>query len=371
MDINIESLLTPIPGDNPSGQEMKYSNEFDDLKEARRFDDPLLAQGEWQKELKKADWLKVEKIAFNVLTTKSKDLQFAVWLVEALTQKYQFDGLNQGLQFVCCFLETFWDSLYPAVDDDNLDSRVAKLEWLNNNLPAVIYSLPLCSGESGKYSWQDIQQAREVENLGRKDPDAMKKAIEEGKQTQEKIDQAILETSDEFIFKNYEVLRQCQQSCADLIEVTDKLFIIKAISPDQKDKNVAPSMKDLGDAIDNVCDFIARIAKTRQLVDVDHNKHEVPGGDAVNNAIPENSVSQRQPAYSGGSVQTREEALRVLAEVSIFFKKTEPHNPIYYLLDRAIKWGNMPLDQWLHEMINEGWTDLPALLKLIGKQESS
>lgn len=369
MDLNIDALLAPIPGDNPAGQDMFSSAEKDVLKEARRSDDPTLAQGEWGKEIKAADWSKVEMIAINVITEKSKDLWFLVWLLEALTQKYQFDGLNQGLVMVNCLLETYWKNLYPSIEDNDLDNRVAPLDWLNKNIPSVIYSQPLCFGETGKYSWQDIQQAREVENLGRRDPAAMEKAIEEGKLTQADIDKALNETPDEFLLKNYELLTHCRQSLIDLDKTIAKLYVIQVASPDQKEVSNAPSLRDLGNAIDNVYDFIARTAKGRQLIDVQQDELQSTAVDSGNTQL--NTVTEKRQAFSDGPIQTREEALRMLAEVSMYFKKTEPHSPIYYLLDRAIQWGSMPLDQWLQAMIDEGWSDLPTLLKLIGKKESS
>lgn len=372
MDLNIDALLTPIPGDNSAGQDKGISNEADDLKEARRSDDPTLAQGEWGKKIKEADWSKVENIALDVITTKSKDLQFAVWLVEAWTQKYQFDGLNQGLLFTRRLLEIFWDNLYPIIEDNDLSYRVAKLLWLNDNLSSVIYSLPLCSGESGKYSWHDIKQARETDHLDRKDPEAMKKAIAEGNLTQKNIiDKALIETSDDLILENYELLKHCQQNFIDLNGVIDKLFVIKAIPSIQKETNVAPSLKELGSAIDNVYDFITGIAKDRRLIGIGHDMFNDDLGSNYEQTMSDKSVPEKRQAYSKGTIQTREDALRVLSEVSLFFKRSEPHSPIYYLLDRAVRWGNMPLDQWLQEMINEGWNDLPTLLKLIGKQESS
>lgn len=365
MDLNIEALLTPIPGDNSAGRDMRFSNEEDVLKEARRFDDPTLAQGEWEKEFKKADWSTVEMIALDVITKKSKDLQFAVWLIEAQTQRYHFDGLSQGLLMIRRLLETFWDNLYPIIEDNDLSYRAASLDWLNNNLPSVIYSLPLCFGEAGKCGWQDIQQAREVDNLGRKDPEAMQKAIEEGKLAQADVDKCLKETSNEFLLKNYELLTHCRQNFADLDKTIAELYVVKAASSDLKEISTAPSLRDLGNAIDNVYGFIARTVKDRRLIDISQD-----GLDAIESNSG-NTVLEKQQTYAVGHIQTREEALRLLTEVSAFFKNSEPHSPIYYLLDRAVKWGNMPLDQWLSEMIKEGWSDLPTLLKLIGKPESS
>ena len=59
---------------------------YDKIKEARRQDDegPM---GDWQRERKVADWTTVIKLAGEAIATKSKDLQLAVWLTEALLHK--------------------------------------------------------------------------------------------------------------------------------------------------------------------------------------------------------------------------------------------------------------------------------------------
>lgn len=384
--MNLDLLLKPIPGDDAAGQDMFSSVEKDDLKEARRFDDPDVPQGDWVQEIKEADWSKVENIALDVIANKSKDLQFAVWLLEALTQKYRFEGLNEGLIFVRQFLETFWDDLYPKIEDDDLSYRVSPLEWLNSNLPKVIYSLSLCSEEVEKCSWQDVQQAKEVENLGRRDPQAMTKAIEEGKLCQAVVDKRIKETPNAFFLVNREWLVQCRRSFADFQKTANDLYVIKNDSSETSGRSEAPSLRDIGYAIDNVLEFVERILKSRKLLGVDSSDTDGiqvnrNGGEAVmhNNSgeIASGSVASNNDSAGvkrvlvGGAIQSREEALRLVAEVSLFFKKTEPHSPIYYLLDRAVRWGSIPLDQWLNEMINEGWSDLPTLLRLIGKKQDS
>src|SRR6267154_2252068 len=53
-----DDLLTPIPGDNPSGVYVRHDTKlllYDKIKEARRQDDEL-AQGDWQHERKMADY---------------------------------------------------------------------------------------------------------------------------------------------------------------------------------------------------------------------------------------------------------------------------------------------------------------------------
>jgi type VI secretion system ImpA family protein len=58
-------------------------------------------------------------------------------------------------------------------------------------------------------------------------------------------------------------------------------------------------------------------------------------------------------ATATGAVRSRQDALKRLADVAEFFRKTEPHSPVSYLVQRAVKWGNMPLDNWLQEVIKD------------------
>src|ERR1700730_3506175 len=116
-------LLTPIPGDNPSGQNLRYAPVFDKIKDARREDDDA-AQGDWKRERKVADWPFVVKTASEAIATKSKDLQLAAWLTEALLHTQGAAGLREGLDLLKGILETFWDTLYPELEDGDMELRV-------------------------------------------------------------------------------------------------------------------------------------------------------------------------------------------------------------------------------------------------------
>src|SRR5205823_1409611 len=111
-----DELLTPIAGANPGGADVRYDPVFDKIKEARREDDDA-PQGEWATERKTADLPQVIKLATDVLSAKSKDLQVAAWLTEALLRREGFAGLRSGLDVLTGLVEQYWDTLYPEIDD--------------------------------------------------------------------------------------------------------------------------------------------------------------------------------------------------------------------------------------------------------------
>lgn len=128
-----EEILQPIPGDTPSGQNLYYSPLFDKIKEARRQDlgGPM---GAWEREVKTADYPLVIKQCEDALATQTKDLWLAVWLTEALIWRDKFAGLRDGLQLVSTLLETFWETLHPAIEEGDAELRAAPIEWLGNYL---------------------------------------------------------------------------------------------------------------------------------------------------------------------------------------------------------------------------------------------
>ena len=52
--IDIDTILTPIPGDNPAGENLRYTPTYDEIIEAKRADD-MLDRGDWEREIKTSD----------------------------------------------------------------------------------------------------------------------------------------------------------------------------------------------------------------------------------------------------------------------------------------------------------------------------
>jgi len=61
----------------------------------------------------------------------------------------------------------------------------------------------------------------------------------------------------------------------------------------------------------------------------------------------------RPAGVATGAIANRKDALKRLNDIADFFQKTEPHSPISYIVQRAVKWGNMPLENWLQDVIKD------------------
>src|SRR5579871_6253812 len=192
-----EDILTPIPGENPSGIDLRYDNKLlihDKIKEARRQDDDA-AQGDWQTERKTANFPLVVKIAQEALAQTSKDLQVAAWLTEAMLNTERFAGLRQGLDLTLSLMTQFWDTVYPLIEDDDREMRARPVAWLGSQIDFPLRSTPLVNAG---YSWFQWSESRRVgyEDQAKTDKEKAnrEKQIKEGKLAPEVFDKAFQET---------------------------------------------------------------------------------------------------------------------------------------------------------------------------------
>ena len=110
-----------------------------------------------------------------------------------------------------------------------------------------------------------------------------------------------------------------------------------------------PSMNTLKKALDDVHTQVKKLLEEKRIEEPDEIKD---GADSMANGL-DASGNAVEGSSGTGSVQGRKDALRRLGEIAAFFQRTEPHSPVAYLVQRAVKWGNMPLESWLQEVIQD------------------
>ncbi len=260
--IDLEALLTPIPGEDPAGDDLRYTDVYEQIKEARRYDDPL-DQGEWKTELKTADWEEVISLGLAALSARTKDLQIAAWLTEGLIMTEGFDGLAAGLALTHGLLDRFWDSLYPRIEEDDLEYRIAPLEFMNEKFWVAVTQVPVTDpGRTSGYSLLKWQESRAVgyetdtrNKYGDTDEGKQKRRdeqIQEGKLTAEEFDAAQAASPPAF----YASLRESLAAC------TDSFTRLDALVDERFGKN-APRLAELGKAIGDCAKLVDRIFKEK------------------------------------------------------------------------------------------------------------
>lgn len=354
--IDIDALLALIATDNPAGENLQYSEVHDDIREARRSEDNL-DQGEWKRETKTAEWQKVFTLASNALTFRSKDLQVSAWLTEALVKLYGFSGLRDGLKLIRGLHERYWESFYPEIDEGDLEARTNSLIWMDRQLGLVLKEVPVSNSITGlSYTflqWQETKNYEIPEKMDDLDTDDLdrlaavkRRAEEEGKITSEQWRSARNGTRRAF----YEQTSAMLDACWAEFQALDQLL-------DVQYEKQSPGLGALKKSLDEIRSLIEKTVKEKRLAEPDRIMAETVA--ATPSAIPDAMVRQSLSSIAwGGPIHNRQEALGRLNEVAAFFRATEPHSPVSYLVQRAVKWGQMSLEVWLQDVIkNDGVLD--------------
>lgn len=346
----LETLLAPIPGSSPGGEDLTYAAELDAIREARRSDDPSLAQGDWETQIKTANWGRVRSLCETLLHTRSKDFQVACWYAEAAARIDGFAGLDRGLQVVLSLLTDYWEFAFPVLDAADLDERCGRIEWLNAQLPLVIRNIALTAPAAGQYSWLQWQESRAVANLGLKDAEAMAAALADGKLAAEVFDRAVTKSGVAFYSTLTRDLLALEVTLGRLMQASDGAF-----------GETAPALTDLRDAIRDCSELAQRLLKS-----VGGAPAAAPG--ATPDAVVPPALAPAAPASAplagsrppaGGAATTdapwltRAEAIAQLRAVARFFREHEPHSPVAPLVERAARWAEMPFEQWLASVIKD------------------
>jgi len=267
MAIDIETFLAPIPGDNPAGEDLRYTATYEELKEARRADDPL-ERGDWQRDIKTADWSKIVAIATDALSNKTKDLQIAAFLMEALTHTEGFAGVATGLNIITGFLKEFWEHVYPLIEDDDLEYRIGPLEFLNEKVWLPIKQIPLTDRNTAEYTWMKWQESRQVgsekdtRNLSGEIDDGKRRAradlIADGKLSAEEFDAAVSLSSKAF----YKTLAADVTACVEAFQRLDETV-------DEKFGREAPRLTELKTSLEDCELLVSKILKEKLLLEPD------------------------------------------------------------------------------------------------------
>ena len=343
--VDISGLLQPVSEDSPTGADIREdaspTSLYYAIKDARNsaraaernsmFDGGSLEAAE--------SWRKVMSLAPDIIKSQAKDLEIACWYTESLIRRHGFQGLRDGFTLIHQLIEQYWDNLYPMPDDDGLETRVAPLAGLPGEgaegvLIAPIRNVNITEGTSvGPFNFWQYQQALDVQKITGEEQRAAKTAILEF--SLEDIERAVNESSEEF----YANLRD------DLQQALSEFRKASRLLDGHCGTHGAPPSSNIVTALENSLGAIKHLAK-----------HKLPSAET---AVDENGEITGTAAQAGGAssvqsaIQNRADAFKKLTEISEFFLKTEPHSPLAYILAKAVKWGNMPLNELIMELIPE------------------
>lgn len=358
--LDFEKLLAPLPGDNPAGvalrEDFSPGSVYYTIKDARsaaRAAERSIVWDDDESPGERPDWRPVLELGPKLLAEQSKDLEIAAWLVEALVRKHGYAGLRDGFRLIKGLVEHFWESLYPLPDEDGLVTRVAPLTGLNGEdtdgvLITPIGNVPVTvDGNYRPMTISDYRLALELETMD--DPGKREQRLAQGAVSLAMFETAVAETPPESFRALLDDLGQCVDEFAQLSGLLEEKC---GQGPDGYP--LAPPSSNIRNALRECREHTESF--TRHLFPEEEPLGaEGEGGAMV--ASESGSVAAR--------VQTRDQAFRALLQVAEFFKRTEPHSPVSYALEQAVRWGKMPLPDLLAELISDE-SVRGQLFKLVG-----
>ncbi len=347
--IDIESLLQPISDDNPSGLDIRddpspaspYQTVKNARNQARAAERQSIHDGESQEA--SGHWQHVVELAPQIIQEHAKDLEVASWYAEAMIRRNGFSGLRDAFALIDGLIENFWEQLHPMPDDYGMETRVSCLSGLNGEgaegvLIAPIRKVPLTDGwDPGPFSLWQYHQALEAQ----KSPDdeiRRDKIAKLGFSTDD-IEKSVNASDEQF----YVDIRD---------DLTEAISLYRATGTKLDEHcgiHDAPPTRTIIEILEECLGVINHIGKAKFPIVVE----EETQGDG---AMGTDSNSEGQPKVGGtkgGPISSREEAFRQLGNIAEYFRKTEPHSPVSYVLQKAVKWGNMPLNELIGELITD------------------
>lgn len=342
--LDIESLLSPIDEAEPSGPDLEYDAEW---QEVERLSQPKAEQqfGDTIIPAEEPDWRTLAEKS-EALFSRTKDIRNAILLARAQAHLDQFPGVASGIQLIHKMVEQFWDSVHPQLDaeDDNDPtmrvnalSAMADPESLLTDLRRTFLFRSRSHGEL---------TIRQIEIVAGK----LSAGEEESVPTEAQLDmQLAAVVADD---ANLPIL------------VSDTLNSVRALSQLLDEKIGAGQSPDLKPLIDS-------------LLTVDQSLGRVAGAAAGEGAVDEAGAEGGEsgavagaagPSAATGAIRSRSDVITLLDKISEYLQRTEPTNPVPLLLQRSKRLMSMNFVELMGDIAPDGLTQAQVV---IGQQEDS
>ncbi|WP_282609160.1 type VI secretion system protein TssA [Pelagibius sp. Alg239-R121] len=346
-NLDFEALLAPIEGENSAGENLRDdaspTSVYYQIKDARSAARAAERNMEMDEEPSGFldEWRSILELSPDVIATRSKDLELASWLTEALLRANGFGGLRDGFRLIHGMIENFWDDLYPLEDEDGVETKVAPLTGLNGDggdgtLIQPIRKVLITQGSSDEpYAYWQYEQAGELAKVA--DEEKRQARIAAGALTMEQMTRAVSETPAAFYSELVDDLKAALEEFAKVNALLD-----------EKCGMDSPPASNIRNLLQAILDEVGFLAKDKLVVDAP--AAEDGEGAEAGNAAEGGGQAGAGPAVAG-VIANREDAFNTLLKVADYFRKTEPHSTMSYTLEELVRRARMPLSDLLVELI--------------------
>lgn len=333
-------MLAPLPEPTPTGVNLKHSDALHQLRLLRTEDDASLPMGVWERELKRSDWPQVEALACSLLSSQSKDLQVAAWLGEAWIHRYDLQGLRSALELLAGLLERYPDALYPKGPEGDMDWLAGPLSWIAKSYSQLTHLKIELPGKDEErsgltlYLWESTQQRLVLQGGDSKQKQNQAEAQQQYRE--------LCETLGSLPMENILMQLRLIDEAKVLVYQLDR-WIDEHLSDDP------PSLQALHDRLER---WQRLLEEAMKLHPARVEPEDLPA-DPQQLAVTAEAAPVAKPPEATNPY-SRQQAYRQLKDIANFLRQTEPHSPVPYLLDTAVSWGNMTLQELLLDILSAG-----------------
>ncbi|BAQ47412.1 MULTISPECIES: type VI secretion system protein TssA [Methylobacterium] len=332
MPLDLDDMLTRVRDDDPVGPDIRAdisgSSAYLQLKDARSQARAAerAAEAAGEPTAVPTAWAAVRDLA-GALLTRSKDLEVAAWLIEALARIEGFSGLALGFALVDGLIDRYWPDLH-SVDEDDAEGRLTPLAGLNGVggegvLIQPIRMIPLVPGYP--YGTHALWHAQ---SGGRGT----------GQSGQDFMEARAATASD--------VLR----AHAETARTAHAAFLRMSATLDAFCGTDAPPLANIRAVLEEVLDIYRGLLGTAWAEPA---RQPAPPEDPASEARPSPPAAPGARPSGPRAIASRDEAFDELLTIAAYFRQTEPHSPISYALETVVRRGRMTLLDLLGELIPE------------------
>jgi type VI secretion system protein ImpA len=179
-------------------------------------------------------------------------------------------------------------------------------------------------------SWRDYEDSQRVDSAAlQADKKPFQEMIARGLIQGSDWKAAVSATPTERLRGVVDAIGACEQEVRDLTTLCDQRF-----------GGAAPNLVELSNLLGECREYL-----TPRLGS--------PAAEPEAAPVAAPSAAAGAPRGPAGPIASRDDAFKRLREAADYLRRTEPHSPVPYLVDRAVSWGEMPFRDVLKDVLRD------------------
>lgn len=400
--MDLEELLKPISDELPCGQYLKLDrsayrglrNAYNTAQSSFRqlIETPDASSDQDLLETNDSNWRALREVTFDALTKQTKDLEFLGWFIASqLFTSSPYENLAQSISLIEKYCEEYWPTLNPMPPVEKLkasDDAGQQAEWAefrtkpllqlvgeSQDSTAIFVPLQMLSliGDLTFGDYLRSERSGALSELKEKANLEYNSSVQETLMELSACYQALTAAEQSVAKKCQESgarqisFRFIKQNIEELIKAI-QFLVGEKISPwpldEQYEKIDFSAQQATQEAVEQTAQSASQSLEESGSATVQDQATTAQPN--AQNQLNQQAAIQQVVQVSAQQVYNRDQAFAELRRLADFFKKTEPHSPIAFLLERAIRWGYMSLPELMQEMLGQNSQTLGQVNLLTG-----